>query len=171
MRGNRHRRVIRRSAPSIGKIAISFVEWSGVGRQKIVIDWTIIQTRRRQRILRQVMRRRAPSRIDFHSGAHRFRPCRSSPARPSRPTATIDVSVTAPTIPIRDVCRCARQASGQGSAITVSSPERAPESWNRDHTNSRGGLEILPNNVIGGPGAFVMVAENFSSFGRRFSTS
>src|SRR6266852_3984788 len=27
---------------ALGKIAISFVEWSGVGAQKIVIDWTII---------------------------------------------------------------------------------------------------------------------------------
>ena len=28
---------------ALGKIAISFVEWSGVGAQKIVIDWTIIR--------------------------------------------------------------------------------------------------------------------------------
>src|SRR5258705_13964643 len=27
---------------ALGKIAVSFVEWSGVGAQKIVIDWTII---------------------------------------------------------------------------------------------------------------------------------
>jgi hypothetical protein len=26
-----------------GKIAISFVEWSDVGQQKIVVDWTVIQ--------------------------------------------------------------------------------------------------------------------------------
>src|ERR1700738_3195122 len=28
---------------ALGKIAISFVEWSGVGQQKIVIDWTVIR--------------------------------------------------------------------------------------------------------------------------------
>src|ERR1700746_523994 len=28
---------------ALGKIAISFVEWSGVGAQKVVIDWTIIR--------------------------------------------------------------------------------------------------------------------------------
>jgi hypothetical protein len=27
----------------IGKIGVSFVEWSGIGAQKIVIDWTIIR--------------------------------------------------------------------------------------------------------------------------------
>src|ERR1700685_4123740 len=28
---------------ALGKIAVSFVEWSGIGAQKIVIDWTIIR--------------------------------------------------------------------------------------------------------------------------------
>src|SRR5262245_14686265 len=28
---------------ALGKIGVSFVEWSGVGAQKIVIDWTIIR--------------------------------------------------------------------------------------------------------------------------------
>jgi hypothetical protein len=27
---------------ALGKIGISFVEWSGIGQQKIVIDWTIV---------------------------------------------------------------------------------------------------------------------------------
>jgi hypothetical protein len=40
-------------------------------------------------------------------------------------------------------------------------------SWNADHTNPPGGLDAYyRNNVIGGPGSFVMVAENFSSFGQ-----
>jgi hypothetical protein len=39
-------------------------------------------------------------------------------------------------------------------------------SWNPDHTNPPGGLEAYyRNNVIGGPGAFVMVAKNFNTFG------
>jgi hypothetical protein len=39
-------------------------------------------------------------------------------------------------------------------------------SWTPDHTNPPGGLEnYYRNNVIGGPGAFVMVAKNFNSFG------
>jgi hypothetical protein len=36
-----------------------------------------------------------------------------------------------------------------------------------EHTNPPGGLEkYYRDNVIGGPGSFVMVAEDFSSFGR-----
>ncbi len=42
-----------------------------------------------------------------------------------------------------------------------------PLSWNADHTNPPGGLEAYyRNNVIGGPNAFVMVAENFKTFGQ-----
>ena len=41
-----------------------------------------------------------------------------------------------------------------------------PTSWNSHHTNPMGGLaNYYRNEVIGGPGAFVMVAENFNSFG------
>jgi hypothetical protein len=38
--------------------------------------------------------------------------------------------------------------------------------WKSDHTNPPGGLaNYYRNNVIGGPAAFVMVAENSNSFG------
>ena len=40
--------------------------------------------------------------------------------------------------------------------------------WNAEHTNPPGGLEkYYRDNVIGGPGSFVMVAEDFQSFGKR----
>ena len=46
-------------------------------------------------------------------------------------------------------------------------PERRPLPWNAEHTNPPGGLEnYYRDNVIGGPGAFVLVAENFQSFGQ-----
>ena len=39
--------------------------------------------------------------------------------------------------------------------------------WNPEHTNPPGGLaHYYRTNVIGGPGAFVVVAENFDSFGQ-----
>jgi hypothetical protein len=48
---------------------------------------------------------------------------------------------------------------------------RAPQSslppWNSHHTNPSGGLaNYYRNDVIGGPGAFVMAAENFNSFAK-----
>jgi hypothetical protein len=39
-------------------------------------------------------------------------------------------------------------------------------SWASEHTNPPGGLEkYYRDNVIGGPGAFVLVAKDFNSFG------
>ena len=39
--------------------------------------------------------------------------------------------------------------------------------WNPEHTNPPGGLEkYYRDNVIGGPGSFVIVAEDFNSFGQ-----
>ena len=39
--------------------------------------------------------------------------------------------------------------------------------FNAEHTNPPGGLEkYYRDNVIGGPGAFVMVAEDFNAFGK-----
>ena len=53
----------------------------------------------------------------------------------------------------------------QGLAI-LSDPQ-APLIGNAQHINPPGGLEkYYRDNVIGGPGSFVIVAENFQSFGR-----
>ena len=42
-----------------------------------------------------------------------------------------------------------------------------PLAWNPDHTNPPGGLEnYYRNNVIGGPGAFVLAAQDFNAFGQ-----
>ena len=42
-----------------------------------------------------------------------------------------------------------------------------PMPWNPEHTNPPGGLaHYYQTNVVGGPGAFVVVAESFDSFGQ-----
>ena len=42
-----------------------------------------------------------------------------------------------------------------------------PMAWNPEHTNPPGGLaNYYRTNVVGGPGAFVIVAEDFNSFGQ-----
>jgi hypothetical protein len=42
-----------------------------------------------------------------------------------------------------------------------------PMAWNPEHTNPPGGLEhYFRRYVIGGPGAFVLAAEDFNSFGQ-----
>jgi hypothetical protein len=42
-----------------------------------------------------------------------------------------------------------------------------PLAWNPEHTNPSGGLaEYYKRNVVGGPSAFVIVAQDFVSFGQ-----
>ena len=68
----------------------------------------------------------------------------------------------------RDVTLARDEAVAAGVTINglVILSER-PMAWNPEHTNPPGGLaNYFRNNVIGGPGAFVMVAEDFNSFGQ-----
>jgi hypothetical protein len=54
-----------------------------------------------------------------------------------------------------------------GLVILSETPFSARPQWIPDHTNPPGGLDnYYRNNVIGGPGAFVLVAETFNSFGQ-----
>ena len=81
---------------------------------------------------------------------------------------TIDVSGDGTNNAGRDVRLARDEVVAKGVVINglVILSDR-PVPWNAEHTNPPGGLEKYYNdNVIGGPGAFVMVAENFNSFGR-----
>ena len=80
---------------------------------------------------------------------------------------TIDVSGDGTNNSGRDVTLARDDALAQGVTINglVILSDR-PLPWNPEHTNPPGGLpNYYRNNVVGGPGAFVIVAENFESFG------
>jgi hypothetical protein len=84
------------------------------------------------------------------------------------PRRTIDVSGDGTNNSGRDVTLARDEAVAQGITINglVILSER-PMAWNPEHTNPPGGLaNYYRNNVIGGPGAFVIVAEDFNSFGQ-----
>jgi hypothetical protein len=155
---------------ALGKIAISFVEWSGVGAQKIVIDWTIIRDEATAKdFSAQVIEApRAFADRTSISGGIDFAMAQLARAPYQSSRRTIDVSGDGTNNSGRDVVDARDEALAKGVTINglVILSER-PMSWNADHTNPPGGLDsYYRNNVIGGPGAFVMVAENFSSFGQ-----
>jgi hypothetical protein len=155
---------------AVGKIAISFVEWSGVGAQKVVIDWTIIRDEASAKdFSAQVIEApRAFADRTSISGGIDFAMAQiaRAPFRANR--HTVDVSGDGTNNAGRDVTDARDEALSQGVTINglVILSER-PMSWNADHTNPPGGLDnYYRNNVTGGPGSFVMVAENFESFGQ-----
>ena len=81
---------------------------------------------------------------------------------------TIDVSGDGTNNSGRDVAGARDEALAKGITINglVILSER-PLAWNPEHTNPPGGLDhYYRQNVVGGPGAFVLVAENFNSFGQ-----
>ncbi len=151
------------------RIAVCFVEWSGFGAQKLVIDWTLIDgpvpARKFGDQLLELPRSFADRTsisggIEFAAGQFERAPYESA-------RRTIDISGDGTNNAGRDVKIARDEALAKGIVINglVILSDR-PVPWNAEHTNPPGGLEkYYQENVIGGPGSFVLVAENFNSFG------
>lgn len=152
------------------RIAVCFVEWSGVASQKLVIDWTLIDGPEAARKFGDALlelprsfaeRTSISGGIDFAMSV-----LARSPYQAAR--RTIDISGDGTNNSGRDVTLARDEALAAGVTINglVILSDR-PMAWNPEHTNPPGGLpNYFRTNVIGGPGAFVIVAENFDSFGQ-----
>jgi hypothetical protein len=153
-----------------GRIAICFIEWSGVGAQKVVIDWTVIDgTKAAQDFASQLdeAQRSFADRTSI-SGGIDFAMAQLEHAPFQAARRTIDVSGDGTNNSGRDVTAARDEALAQGVTINgLVILSEQPLSWNADHTNPPGGLETYyRNNVTGGPNSFVLVAENFNTFGQ-----
>jgi uncharacterized protein DUF1194 len=155
---------------ALGKIAVSFVEWSGVGAQKIVIDWSVIQDEASAKdFSAQIIEApRAFADRTSISGGIDFAMAQLARSPYQATRRTIDVSGDGTNNSGRDVADARDEALAKGVTINgLVILSEHPMSWNADHTNPPGGLDsYYRNNVVGGPGSFVMVAENFNSFGQ-----
>jgi len=153
-----------------GKIAICFVEWSGATSVKLVIDWTIVGDAASARKIGDQMLelpRSFADRTSISAGLEfSFAQLERSPYKAAR--RTIDVSGDGTNNSGRDIASVRDEVTAKGvtvNGLVILSDSPLP--WNPEHTNPPGGLgEYYRRNVIGGPGAFVMVAENHDSFGQ-----
>ena len=158
-----------RSGPH-GRIAICFVEWSGVTSQKLVIDWTIVSDAASARKIGDQLielPRAFADRTSISAGIEfAMSQLERAPYRGVR--RTIDVSGDGTNNSGRDVTLARDEALAKGVTINgLVILSDSPLPWNPEHTNPPGGLDgYYRNNVIGGAGAFVMVAENHNSFGQ-----
>jgi Protein of unknown function (DUF1194) len=151
-----------------GRIATCFIEWSGEASQKLVIDWTLISDAQSARRFSDGMVEAPRSFADRTSiGAgidFAVQQLERAPFVSAR--RTIDVSGDGANNSGRDVASARDQALAKGitiNGLVILTP--APLLWNPEHTNPPGGLaEYYKRNVVGGPGAFVMVAQDFESF-------
>jgi len=154
----------------LGKIALTLVEWSGIGAQKIVIDWTIVRDEASAKdFAAQIVEApRAFADRTSISGGIDFAMAQLARSPYEAIRHTIDVSGDGTNNSGRDVTRSRDAAVKQGVTINgLVILSENPVSWNADHTNPPGGLDkYYRDNVVGGPGAFVMVAQDFNSFGQ-----
>ena len=151
-----------------GTIAICFVEWSGAGEQTVVVDWTVIRDDEDAGGLsasilaapRSFMGRTSIS------GAIDFAMERFAAAKPHSNRRIIDVSGDGTNNSGRLVTEARDQALAEGVTINgLAIVNDKPNPGYAFHTQPPGGLpEWYRQNVIGGPGAFLRVVEDFRSF-------
>ena len=153
-----------------GRIGLCFAEWSGADAQRVVIDWmTVGDTAaakdfgdRLVEAPRSFMGRTSISgAIDFAMNELGQAPFQST-------RRVVDISGDGTNNEGRPVAAARDDALAKGVTINgLVILSENPMSWNPEHTNPPGGLDnYYRNNVIGGPGAFVMVAKDFNSFGQ-----
>jgi Protein of unknown function (DUF1194) len=152
------------------RIGVIFIEWSGSNAQQVVIDWTVIGDENSARKFGDQLlelRRSFAERTSI-SGGIDFSMTQLERAPFQSARRTIDVSGDGTNNSGRDVSLARDEAIAKGVTINglVILSDR-PMAWNPEHTNPPGGLvNYFRDNVIGGPGAFVVAAENFESFGQ-----
>jgi hypothetical protein len=154
----------------IGRIGVTFVEWSGVGAQRVLIDWTTIGDAQQAKGFGDRLLEAPRSFADRTSisGAIEFAMGQLARAPYEAGRHTIDISGDGTNNAGRDVTMARDEALAHGVTINgLVILSETPLVWNPDHTNPPGGLEnYYRNNVVGGPGAFVLVAEDFKAFGQ-----
>jgi hypothetical protein len=153
-----------------GRIGLCFVEWSGAEAQRVVIDWMTVGDAasakdfgdRLVEAPRSFMGRTSISgAIDFAMNELGQAPFQSA-------RRIIDISGDGTNNEGRAVAAARDEALAKDVTINgLVILSENPLSWNPEHTNPPGGLDnYYRNNVVGGPGAFVMVAKDFNSFGQ-----
>ncbi len=149
-------------------IAVTFVEWSGAAEQNVVVDWTVVRDEEAAAAIASAIlsaprsfvgRTAIGTAIDF--GVQRLQ---ASPARSER--SVIDVSGDGTSNSGRGVTEARDEAVAAGitiNGLAIANNRSSP--GYAFHTQPPGGLpKYFRDNVIGGPGGFLITVEDFHSF-------
>lgn len=152
-----------------GAVAVTYFEWSGVGAQRTIVEW---------------------SRIGDDEAAGEFGARLLAAPRPFAASTALGEAIA---WSMGEFARCPFPAdkrtldvSGDGTNTSGMMPDGArdlavaagvtinalvilsaePSPWNPNHTHPPGGLdEYFRRNVVGGSGAFAMTVQGFDTFG------
>ena len=153
-----------------GRIGVLFLEWSGFGNQKVVVDWTIIDGTKAAQTFGDRLLESPRSFADRTSisGGIDAAVEQLSRAPFSSDRRAIDVSGDGTNNAGRDAGQARDEALARGITINgLVILSDTPLPWNPEHTNPAGGLaKYYRDNVTGGPGSFVLEAKDFNSFGQ-----
>jgi hypothetical protein len=149
-------------------IAITFIEWAGAPEQNVVVDWTVVRDEEGAGAVAATMlsaQRSFLGRTSI-SAAIDFSMERLAAAPAETDKRIIDISGDGTNNSGRAVTEARDQAVAAGITInglaiinTQANPGYA------FHTQPPGGLpKYYEENVIGGPGAFLILVENFDTF-------
>jgi hypothetical protein len=152
------------------RIAVCFVEWAGWNSQNVVIDWTLIGDEAAARIFGERLLeapRSFADRTSISGGLYfALKQLDSAPYEAGR--RAVDVSGDGTNNSGPEVTSARDEVLSKGvtiNGLVILTP--AAPAWMWEHTNPTGGIEkYYRDNVIGGPGAFVVVAEDHNSFGQ-----
>jgi hypothetical protein len=152
------------------KIAMCFIDWSGPFEQRLVIDWSVVDGIDTALRFSDLISRAPRSFYNSTSigSAINFAAAQIARAPFEAERHAIDVSGDGTNNAGRDVQLFRDQAVAQGiiiNGLVILTDIQLAQ--NPRHTNPPGGIEeYYRDNVIGGPGSFVLVAEDYNSFGR-----
>jgi len=153
-----------------GRIGVLFLEWSGFGNQRVVVDWSIIDGAKAAQTFGDRLLESPRSFADRTSisGGIDAAVEQLSRAPFSSDRRAIDVSGDGTNNAGRDAGQARDEALARGITINgLVILSDTPLPWNPDHTNPAGGLaKYYRDNVTGGPGSFVLEAKDFNSFGQ-----
>jgi len=150
-------------------IAVTFVEWSGASEQQVVADWTVIRDGESGAVFASTIL--APSRsfagFTSISGAIDFAVKRLAASGVEATRRIIDISGDGTNNAGRPVTAARDEAVARGITINgLAIINLHPNPGYFAHTQPPGGLPLYyQQNVIGGPASFLLVIEDFSTFG------
>jgi Protein of unknown function (DUF1194) len=155
-----------------GAVALAYVEWAGENEQKVVVDWTVIRKADDARAFAAALTAAPRSFVGRTAigSAIDFAFARFASTTMVTDRKVIDVSGDGTSNQGRPVT-AARDAAVEAGAVinglTIFNRRAAAMGgYLARHTNPPGGLaHYYRENVIGGPGAFVVPIDDFRSFG------
>ena len=153
-----------------GALAVSFIEWSGASEQKVVVDWSVIRDGESAATFASQLLAAPRSFAGFTSisAAIDFAIERFAAAECKAERRVIDISGDGTNNSGRPITLARDEAVAKGVTINgLAIINLNPHPGYIAHIQPPGGLpNYYRENVIGGPAAFLVVIEDFKSFGQ-----